>query len=219
MKKNQILIVLFIIVGICSCKKDSIEYPITYSSNSISDPTIKVYTRDGEMTSSALINNLIMRFQDKINKLESDKIKGTVVVTYVSKDSVELTIDNVKEDRLRSVHEIDGVIYLEKQDTSMSGFGPLFKIEDVYKYNPIYYKEFFAPPGSAYSKYTKFKECYYLIRNGGKLNIPMFDFLWIWDTNTGVPFYGNNNSFKEDGMGTFLIGDTAIIQQYLIEMN
>jgi len=218
MKKNLILIVLFLIAGIYSCKKDTVDYPITYSSSSISDPSIKVYTRNGEVTSSDLINKLVVRFQDKLKISENDKIKGKVIVNYISADSVELTIDNVKEAKSRSVHEINGVIYLEKQDTTLKGFGPTFKIDDVYKYSPIYYEEYYAPAGSGYSKYAKIKDCYFLINKGGTLNIPMFNFLWVWNTNSAYPYSGNNNSFKPEGLQKFNYADTIIIQQYYIEM-
>jgi len=218
MKKNLIIFVLFLIAGIYSCKKDVVEYPITYSSYSISDPTIKIYTRNGEVTSSVLVNNIVNRYQSNLNKLENDKIKEKIVVTYISEDSTELTIDKIKEDKLRSVHEIDGVIYLEKQDTSIFPFGPLFKVQDLNKYYPLYYTETFAPPGSGYSKYSRFKECFFLIKNGGKLKIPMFDFFWIHNTGYLISTPEINNSFKEDGLNNFFVNDTMIIQEYLIEM-
>lgn len=221
MKKNQILIILILIAGICSCEKDTTKYPITYTSYSIADPTIKVYSRFGEVTSPVLVNNILSRYQNQLNKLENDKIKGKVVVTYVSQDSAELTIDNIKEDKLRSVHEIAGVIYLEKQDTSVTALNAL-SIQDYYKYNPIYYEEFPAPPGSGYNKISKYKDCYYIIKDRGKLNIPMFDFLLMHNLgapDSGYKIFGNTNSFNEARLGSSILTiDTIIIQQYFIEI-
>ena len=202
----------------CSCKKDSVGYPITYSSNLISESSIKVYTKDGEVTSPALINNFVNRYQDYLSGLGNAKIKGKIVATYLSADSVELTINNIKEAKRRSVHEIAGVIYWEKQDTTWSGFGPLFKVEDVYKYHPIYYIEYNAQIGSGYTKYTIFKDCYFMIKNGGKLSIPMFDFIEIHFGEKWQSSLGNNNSFNKDGLTKFFVNDTMLIQSYLIEM-
>lgn len=216
MKENQIIIILFLLASICSCKKDD-DYPVTYTSNLILDPTTKVYVTDREVTPSAWVDELINHFKSQLNKLESDKFKGKVVVTFLSKDSVEMTIDNVKEDKPRSVHEINGIIYLEKQDTSRGAFTAGFKIEDSFKYKPIYYEELPSQPGSGYSKYTKYKECYFFIKKGGTLNIPMFDLLFLWDANRGIPFFGNNNSFTVDGLKK-IPGVEVIVQEYLIEM-
>jgi hypothetical protein len=218
MKKNLIVSVLFLIAAISSCKKDVVEYPITYSSNSISEPTIKVYTRNGEVTSTALVNNIISRYQSNLNKLEDDKIKERIVITYISEDSTEITIDKIREDKLRSVHEIGGVIYLEKQDTTIFPFGPLFKVQDLNKYYPLYYTETPAPTASGYSTYARFKDCFFLIKNGGKLKIPMFDFFWIFKSGYLRSIPEINNSFKEAGLNNFFVNDTMIIQEYLVEM-
>lgn len=218
MNKNQIFAIGCLIIGMSSCKKDSVEYPITYSSYLGSTSNIKAYTKDGEVSSATLTNSIVKRYQYYLNKLGTDDISGKIVATYISEDSVELTIDNVKENKRRSVHENAGVVFWEKQDTSMYGFGPLFEVEYLYKYRPIYYYEYFAPPGSGYLRYAKFKECYFIIKNGKKLNIPMFDFLWIDDGRIVRSISGINNSFSKDGLTNFFANDTMLIREYTIEM-
>jgi hypothetical protein len=206
-----------LIIGINSCKKDPIQYPIIYSSDLITESNIKVYTKNGEITSSTVINSVVNRYQSYLTNLESEQVRGKIVATYLSENSVELTINKVKEDKLRSVHEDAGVIYWEKQDITESGFGPIFRIEDVYKYRPFYYDEYIAPPGSGYLKYFKYKECYYIIRNGKKINIPMIESVWIHDVYK-VKYPGKNNSFSKEGLSMLPVGDTILIQQYSVEM-
>ena len=165
-----------------------------------------------------MINNFVSHYQYHLNKLESDKIKGQIVASYLSADSVELTIDNIKENKRRAVREISGITYWEKPAISMIGIGPIFKVEDLYKYHPLYYNEASAPPGSGYMKYANLKECYFTIQTGGKPNIPMFDFLWIDDGRLAQVNSQINNSFKKEGLVNFLANDTMMIRSYSIEM-
>lgn len=219
MTKNQIIGSLILVIGISSCKKDIVQYPITYSSDLITESSIKAYTKNGEISSPVTIKSIVNRYQSYFTKLENEEVAGKIIATYLSEDSVELTINHVKEEKLRSVHEDAGVIYWEKQDTSMSGLGPIFRIEDLYKYHPYYYYEYNAPPGSGYLRHFKYKECHYVIRNGKKLNIPMIEFVWILQGyNKGIKYSGINNSFSKEGLARLFVGDTILVQQYSVEM-
>jgi len=143
-----------------------------------------------------------------------------LVATYLSEDSVELTIDNIKEKKLRAIHEKDGIIYWESQDTSFSGLSSVFSIENLYKYHPFYYQEYKKlPPDGLYLTNTKFKECYYILRDEGKLNIPMIEFVLIhYGYDKGFSTLGINNSFSNMRLADLYAKDTILIQQYLIEM-
>ncbi len=219
MNKNQIIGSLILVIGISSCKKDSVQYPITYTSDLITESSIKAYTKNGEISLPVTIKSIVNRYRSYFTNLEREEVTGKITATYLSKDSVELTINHVKEDKLRSVHEDAGVIYWEKQDTLMSGFTNIFSIEDLYKYHPYYYYEYYAPPGSGYTKYFKYKECQYIIRNGKKFNIPMVEFVWILQGyDKGFKYSGINNSFSKEGLSSLFVGDTILVQQYSIEM-
>jgi hypothetical protein len=220
MNKNQFVLISVLIVVISSCKNNSVDYPITYSSGLVTEHSIKIYTKDGEVTSSNVINSVLNRYQFNFSKIQDGQAGGRLVATYLSEDSVELTINNIKENKLRAVHEKNGLIYWEKQDTSYSGIGG-FQIENLYKYHPFYYHEYrMVPPDGLYLINTKFKECYYIIKDGEKLRIPMIEFVWIhFGYNNGISFLGVNNSFYKEGLPDLFAKDTILVQQYSIEMN
>lgn len=222
MVKIQIFVIIGMIV-ISACKKDSVHYPVTYSSHSISGVKIKVYTKNGEVTSTTQINNVFTHYQSYLTNLGSENISGKIVASYISRDSIELTNNTITEKKRRSVHEVAGMIYWEKQDTLWSAFGPFWNMDDLYQYLPLYYFKYPAPAGSGYTEYAKSRECYYIAKNGGHLNIPMFDFVRIIsDFNFTTSTKGINNSFNKDGLSKFYSGygnDTLLIQSYIIEMN
>lgn len=220
MNKSQFILILVLIIGLSSCKEDKIQYPITYSSGLVTEHSISVYTKDGEITSSNVVTSVLNRYQFNFSNLQTGQTVGKLTATYLSEDSVELTINNIKENKLRAVHEKDGIIYWEKQDTSYSGIGG-FQIGNLYKYHPFYYHEYkLVPPDGLYLTNTKFKECYYIIKDGGKLSIPMIEFVWIhYGSSNSMSFLGINNSFYKEGLPDLFAKDTILVQQYLIEMN
>ncbi len=217
MNKNQILLIIFFFTGISSCKKDFIEHPITYASYSITSPDIKIFTKNGEITSSALKNNLIKRHEKYLTELESVDIEGKIIATYISENSVELTIDNTKEQRARTVHEIAELIYWEKKDTSQFVVNPTLNIRNLLKYHPLFYEENNMPQFTGYEKFAKLKECCYVLNSSGKLKIPMLDYFYKHEFGYHS-ISGINNAFDENSLSNLSTNDTIIIQEYLIEM-
>lgn len=220
MKRKQFILILVLIVGTYSCQNDAVQYPITYSSGLVSEQSIKVYTKDGEITSSNVVNSVLKRYQFNLSNIQTGQAVGNLKVTYLSEDSVELTINNIKENKLRAVHEKDGITYWEKQDTTYSGIGG-FQIENLYKYYPFYYHEYkMMPSNGMFIMDTKFKECFYIIKEGKKLSIPMIEFVWIhYGYTKGETFLGINNSFRKEGLPDLFAKDTMLVQQYSIELN
>jgi len=222
MNKIQISLIL-LIIGIIACKKDSIQYPITYSSYSISGANIKVYTRDGEITSTALVSNVFAHYQSYLTNTVSADISGKFIANYISSDSVELTINNIKEDKRRSIHELAGMVYWEKQDTAWTGRAPFWDMDYLFQYLPLYYNKYNAPAGSGYYQYVKSRDCYFITKNRGDLNLPMFDFVQIIsEYNFIQSTKGINNSFNKDGLINFFAGynnDTILIQSYTVKMH
>ncbi len=219
MNKDQFILILMLIIGISSCKEDKMQYPITYSSGLVTEHSISVYTKDGEVISSNVVNSVLNRYQFNFSNIQTGQAGGNLKATYLSEDSVELIINNIKEYKLRAVHEKDGIIYWEKQDTTYSGIGG-FQIENLYKYHPFYYLEYkMMPPNGLYLKDTKFKECYYILKDGEKLSIPMIEFVWIhYGSSNVMSFLEINNSFNKEGLPDLFAKDTILVQQYLVEM-
>lgn len=221
MSKWQIILIIFLIIGISSCSTDSeeglIEYPVTFTSNLISGSEIKVYTKDGEITLPNSKNKIIQTYKNNLTDLEIVEIRGKIIATYLTDSTVALTIDNKKEDKVRFVYENNGKIYWEKQDTSYE-WGYFFYVADMLKYQPLYYEEFDVPKITGYSKAVKCKECLYVLKKNGELKIPMFDYLHKSEFILS-PILGINNEFDENYLSLIGNNDTIVIQEYIIEMN
>ena len=221
MSKWQIILIIFLMIGISSCNKDSveelIEYPLTFTSYLITESEIKVYTKDGEITLADSKNKIIQRYKNNLTDLESVEIQGKVIATYLSENTVELTFDNIKEEKSRLVYEKDGLIYWEKQDTSGMPVNFTFDVATILKYQPLYYEEFDVPMSTGYRKAAKYKECFFVKKKNEGFEVPMFDYLY--KTVFGLPtILGINNEFNESRLSLIDSNDTIIIQEYSIEM-
>lgn len=221
MSKWQVILIILLMIGISSCNKESdkelIEYPITLTSYLISGSEIKVYTKDGEITLPNLKNKIIQRYKNNLTNLESVEIQGKVTATYLTENTIELTIDKIKEEKVRIVYENDVLIYWEKQDTSGMPVFSTFDIADILKYQPLFYEEFDVPKVTGYNKAAMYKECFYVLKNNGELKIPMFDYMHR--SELGLPsIFGINNEFNESCLSLIGNNDTIVIQEYFIEM-
>lgn len=220
MNRYQLLLLILMITGIYSCEKnvDELlpEYPVTFESYLISELEMKIYTKNGEIISPDLKNEIVQRFKKNLTDLDFFEIEGKVVATYLTKDTVKLTIDDIEEEHERLVYEKNGIIYWENQDTLEMGFFP-YSFQAVTNYHPLYYKEFAVPTATGYSTVAKYKECFYVKKKDEGFIIPMFDF--VYKSEFGVPkMMGINNEFNKDYVSLIGYNDTIIIQEYKIEM-
>lgn len=221
MRIFQRLLLILLIIGGYSCKKDSddivTEFPMTYESYLISESEIKVYTKEGELSSPCLKNKIIERYKKNLTDLENIEIDGKVVAKYFAKDTVKLTIDKNEEEQVRLVYEKNGIIYWEKQDTLKM---PVYFGTNFYskcKYKPLYYVEYDVPKAKGYDKEAKYKECFYVKKKNLGFEVPMFDF--VYKTVFGEPATKEiNNEFNESYLTLIGDNDTIIIQKYNIEM-
>ena len=223
MNKNQLFLLILSLIGIYSCEKNSEEilpqYPITYKSYLISESEIKVYTKNGEITSSNLKNDIIQRFKIYLTDIENLEIDGKIEATYLAEDTVKLKIDNIEEEQPRLIYEKDSLIYWENQDTTVLRF-PIRNNphnSDFLLYTPLYYKEIYVPTATGYSTVFLGKECYYVIRGNDKLILPMFDLVYKneFEATTITEI---NNKFIESFLSLIGDNDTIVYQKYNIEM-
>ncbi len=220
MNRIQFYLLILSLIGIYSCKKNTEEilpqYPKTYKSYIISDSAIKVYTKDGEIILSSANSDIIQRFKIHLTDLENIEIEGKIDATYLAEDTVKLTINNIEEEQKRLVYENDSTIYWEKQDTTILSDipGSLF---NYLKYQPLYYEEFDVPATKGYNKISKYKECFYVIRDNESLKVPMFDFVSKRELGTLI-IKEINNEFDKSYASLIGDNDTIIIQEYNIEL-
>ncbi len=214
--KKLLIIFSFLSFTLFSCEKDTIDYPVTFSTKTVSEYSLRIFTTDGEITSESLKYDIVQRYKYQLNAVSNEDLKGKIVCTYITKDSVEIIIDGVKEAKPRNVLENNGLVYWEKQDTTVKGYTWLpYDILKAQEYIPTYYLETPCASGSAYKILVESKECLYAIKNKGKLSIPMFDFFINY---SGYLVKEINNSFKNLEERAFNHKDTIIIQEYLIDM-
>lgn len=221
MKKIIRLLLILMVPGILSCEKEPEEmipeYPATYSSYLISDAQINVYTKDGILTSPNLKGEIIQKYKNYLTDLENIEIEDKVVATYTSKNTVNVTIDDEEEEKVRYVYVKDGIIYWEKQDTSgIPAYPPLF-IEKILTYHPLYYEEFDVPAVTGYSKAARYKECYYVKKKNEGFEIPMFDY--VHKNEFGLlRNLGINNEVNENILSLISSKDTIVVQKFNIQM-
>lgn len=221
MRKWQVILIVFTMFGISSCDKNSdeelIEYPVTFTSYFISEPVISVYTRNGEVTSTDLKNKTIERYKNNLTNIESVDIQKKIIATYLTENTVELTLDNNKEEKVRTVKELDGLIYWEKQDTSSMLVNIPFYVAAILKYQPLYYEEFNVPTSTGYRKAAKYGECFYVKKKDEGFEVPIFDYIYktVFELST---VNGINNEFDESNLLLIGSNDTLIIQEYSIEI-
>jgi hypothetical protein len=218
MKKNQLFPLILSVIGMFSCVKNAEElipeYPVIYKSYLISEPHIKVYTKGGEITLPYLKNTIIQRVKNNLTDLENIDIYAKTVATYLTENTVIVTIDNVEEEKIRFVYENDGITYWEKQDTTGM---PVNASAHFLTYKPLYYEEFDVPKVTGYNKAARYKECIYVKKKNDGFEVPVFDYLskFEWGQFTVL---GINNVFNENYLTLIGDNDTIIIQSFIIEM-
>jgi hypothetical protein len=217
MNKYQIVVVVLLMAWLCSCKEDP-EYPVKYTSCCITAPEIRVFTKDGEIASSSLTNDIISRYEVFFPELDTLNIEGKIIATYTSANSVELQVNSVSEEKARVAYEYEGLIYWENQDTAMCFFPYDEYINDLLVYTPLHYEEYNIPTSTGFSTVLKLKDCYYVFKNNGNLKIPMVDYIYYEGQDNVVLVYGGlNNEFDESSISG-LGADTIVVREYSIEL-
>lgn len=211
------LVVLFV-AGISSCQKDKPNYPVSYESVSVREGECRVFTKDGELTSPALKEGIVNRSSNFLPWLEYLDVTGRIRATYLSSRAVELTIDQVTEEKNREVRQIDGLIYWESPDSALVEHDPFFpgSFSGFLAYRPIYYREFPVPGASGFELAAMAKDCYYAKKEGDKILFPMMDLFLKWGNEPGEcrVVIGINNAWKEDGYSAIMGTDTLLVRQY-----
>ena len=221
MGKTQVILIILSIIGLSSCNKEpneeSIKYPITFTSKSIAKTSLRVFIKNEEITTPLIKEEIISRQKIYLPVLEDMEIDGKIIATYISADTVKLLIDFSTEEETRIVREQSGLIYWESQDTTEFKNSSYFHFSNLLNYVPIYYEEFNVPLTTGYSKATKGKECYYLIRDNKELELPMLDYIFKNEIGA-IVVTEVNNDFDEKSIMDLNLNDTIIVREYFIEM-
>ena len=215
MKKYQTILLILLITGINSCNKNTdeeiLEYPTKYTINYVTEPVVKIFTKGGEITPD---DKIINRFRSSLPSNEEIKTTWQLTAIYTSADSIKLEINDVAEEKTRTVHYQDKLIYWESQDTIKM---PIFNSMNVYfKYSHLYYEEFSLPWTSGYKKVILYKHCFFVNEDDGKIELPMLDCVARTYENGFFTGLGINNKFNEKSVLNFSLNDTIAVWEYSI---
>ncbi|MCW0481679.1 hypothetical protein [Gaoshiqia sediminis] len=216
------LLLFAILLGVgISCNKDRTDYPITYTSRVVQEAGIRVFTRNGEIISQPLKDEVISRCAGFLPELEEIDVAEVLQATYLSCRSVELIIDQVPEEKARTVNQVDDIIYWENPDSALIENGFLFNgSNNLLAYYPFYYREIPIPTPSGFTTVIMARHCYYVEKEKENLHVPMLDMILKWGSEPYecYPAIGINNALKEGGYTGLAGTDTLIVRDYVLVM-
>ena len=215
--------ILPLLISLCffilSCDKNdegTVDYPINYTSKAYTEINYRIFTQDGEITSTSEVENIINSHKELFTDLNKDEINGRIIATYLSEDFVQITIDGSSEEKLRSISATPDMVYWEAQDTTTVVGHEAYFILNNLKYPPLHFEEFHVPMSSGFVTAIKAKDCFFVIPNKKKLKLPFFDYVRKGEFSV-TQTLEINNSFKKNEFNVYT-GDTLLIQEYFIEL-
>lgn len=216
----RLYVLLFAIlfgVGI-SCNKDITDYPVTYTSRFVQEIGIRVFTRNGEITSQPVKDEVISRCDGFLPELEEIDVAGVLQATYLSSRSVELTIDQVLEEKARRVQQDGDLIYWEYPDSALlkNDYSFHFSFNRFLAYHPLYFREIPIPTPTGYTTVIMARHCYYVKKEKVNLYVPMLDLFLKWGNEPYefLPAIGINNAWQEGDFARLTPTDTLIVREY-----
>jgi hypothetical protein len=208
--------IFIILTLITSCKKDN-DNPKSYELDSYEIGKIKLYTNNGEITDTSVINNFIKRVKSNFwidNPLISN---SEIQFKFISDTKAQLIVVNDTAIDL-NITSRDGILYLEY--TNSITFIPIV-INKRLKFSPLHV--YYSPANSEIP--STYFPCIYAIENNGKLRIPHVSYFEQYRYEKNGMTYGEmvgnfNNLFNEkylDTLSTLTYPDTIAFQDnYLI---
>lgn len=215
------------LLGLSSCKEEDnnelVSYPVTYTNVPVTESCFRVFTKNGEITNSITAHNFINKYGYSLTGMNNYNFSGKVTLTYLSPDSVELSMLDSDDTDTLTVHNKPELIYWEEKDTTIIPFaismdGRRSFINNIFKYKPLYYEEFVMPLSSGYGMIAKYKKCYYAERDGANFILPMFDVFYKYDILSYTSGFAINNIFNRAFISYLDTNDTLIIKEYSLEL-
>jgi|SRR5665647_131307 len=209
---------LFVLLGLLSCKDDSDSYPISYHSAMVSETVSRVFTKDGELLDLAKKEDFVNRYGIYLEDILSKSIDSMINAVYISPETVLLHLYGADYFDTLSVVENSEMIYWEQKDTITRIW--MSPTKDLYVYSPLYKEEFqiISMPKVYDAIYTK--NCYFVIKDGGKLKFPIVGFFFKYRLdNSSTQIWGyTNNKFNVNAVDHFSTNDTILVNEFFYEL-
>lgn len=219
------LLVVPLLIVLFSCSEEnndeSVNYPIIYKNISATKNSIKVFTKNGEITDINTVNNLISRYGNFLAQTNNYNFKDSIAITYLNPESVEINSLKYNIRDTLTVYDNPELTYWEEKDTVCEpvayNIGNTYYNNTFFEYKPLHCKEFEVPPSLGFYMGVKFKPCCYVKKDGDDFILPMLDFFYkgdvfcYWDSEV-------NNVFKKESTQYFDVSDTLIINEYSLRI-
>lgn len=212
MNKYTFFLFILLVFGLVSCEKESEQFPQFYSSVSVTNNVVRLFTKDGEITNSSVKDDFLNRFGDFIIPLYGS-IDSMITATYINPDAVVIKkVEEIGFDTL-TVHTNRDLIYWEEKDTSLFLKN---SFRDLLVYKPLYFEELDYTYNNITFKTDRFLNCHYLRKVGNNLEYPMVRICYQYTRNQEVHYYiaGKNNKFNTANISQFSATDTILICEY-----
>ncbi len=202
-----------------SCSKEHETYPKTYSSDSVTEGHIRLFTANGEVKDKSLIDDFMNRHCNAFISADTFAVEGDINVTYLSDHDINISSPAGQENG--RAYTMNNLIYWEHPDTLRT-----FYLSPLYKYKPLYVDEVAVASSTGFNSIFLYKECLFVQRHQGNLRLPMVNRLHklsdnpIWDNSITSERVNNVFDYEYIYSADYSIGinDTIMVQEFFINI-
>jgi hypothetical protein len=219
MKKNLLLFCSLVLLISCS---NDIDYSATYVSSNFETGSMQLYTKNGEITNKATINDFLARHEGKYFKASSitnSFLPGSVTLKFLSATDAEFKYGSATMTaNLFSVIKKEHLMYVEEKEATDNGqryYGFPHTVETVQKAmlsHKTLYNDTLLVENTNDVYYIKTKRCYYMTEVGSVLKMPFMSYYYHepYAESAGSVI---NNSFNRSCISLMNANDTLAVQQ------
>lgn len=214
---NNLYILSFILFLFQSCSND-INYTGTYKASSYLHDSKRLYTRNGELTNTAVYNSFISRHHTDLNvyygsfetiMLEPAKIQFVSLTEakyiFVYNNTVLVT----KNGNLLCLEEKDTTNYSDSCYTYPPTEEPIYKNMLSYHEN---YMDTVRVSDYPITYIIKIKRCHYFVQDGSNLLMPMMSY-WYFKPDSVKSSAFINNVFNISSVNQLGERDTLVVEE------
>lgn len=217
--RKVVLQSLLLALVLSACNKDEVSYPYTYVSGEVTDGTLRLFTKAGEVNDPLVIKRFYNEMQKDIGSKAGQDTADELKVTYLN--ASDITIQNQGETHNGKAYKIGDVMIWEypfKMHTyHMAPYLALW---------PITYEVFPTPVTSGYSEVIEYHPCIFAQLRKGQVYLPMIKRMLVSyfdkDSQPNVYVTQDNNiydySFHAEPDFYLADNDTLVVYEFSIQM-
>jgi len=219
MKKN--LLLFCVLMLLISCSND-IDYSATYVSSNFETGSMQLYTKNGEITNKATINDFLARHEGKYFKASSitnSFLPGAITLKFLSATDAEFKYGGATmAGNLFTIIKKENLMYVEEKEATDNGqryYGFPHTVETLQEAmltNKTQYNDTLLVENTHDVYYINTKRCYYITQAGAVLKMPFMSYYYHepYAESSGSII---NNSFNSNCISFMNTNDTLAVQQ------